>query len=43
MKHFEKCELFISNLVLHARHFQHGVEIFFKEILLIPFKHYWKG
>ena len=43
MKHFEKCELFNSNLVLHARHFQHRVEIFFKEILLIPLSTIGKG
>ena len=34
MNYFEKCELLYSNSVLLARHFQHRVEIFFKEILL---------
>ena len=36
MNYFEKCELLNSNPVLHARHFQHRVETFFKEILFIP-------
>ena len=36
MNYFEKCELLNSNPVLLARHFQHRVETFFKEILLIP-------
>ena len=34
MNYFEKCELLYSNSVLLARHFQHRVEIFFKEILI---------
>ena len=34
--YFEKCELLNSNPVLPARHFQHRVETFSKEILLIP-------
>ena len=36
MNFFKKCELLNSNPALHARHFQHRVEIFFKEILFIP-------
>ena len=36
MNFFKKCELLNSNPALHARHFQHCVEIFFKEILFIP-------
>ena len=36
MNYFEKCELLNSNPLLLAHHFQHRVEIFFKEILLIP-------
>ena len=35
MNYLEKCELLNSNPVLLARHFQHRVETFFKEILLI--------
>ena len=34
MKH-EKCELLNSNPLLLERHFQHCIETFFKEILLI--------
>ena len=36
MNYFEKCELLNSNFVLLARHFQHSVVTFFKEVLLIP-------
>ena len=36
MNYFEKCELLNSNPVLLACHFQHRVEPFFKEMLLIP-------
>ena len=38
MNFFEKCELLNSNPVLLERHFQHRVETFFKEILLIPLR-----
>ena len=38
MNYFEKCELLNSNSVLLARHSQHRVETFFKEILLIPLR-----
>ena len=36
MNYFEKCELLNRSPLLLAHHFQHRVEIFFKEILLIP-------
>ena len=36
MNYFEKCELLNRNLVLLARYFQHHIETFFKETLLIP-------
>ena len=36
MTYFEKCELLNNNPVLLVGHFQHNVEMFFKEILLIP-------
>ena len=36
MNYFEKCKLLNSNFVLLARHFQHSVVTFFKEVLLIP-------
>ena len=35
LNYFEKCNILNSNAVLLARHFQHRVEIFFKEILII--------
>ena len=35
MNYFERCNILNSNAVLLARHFQHRVEIFFKEILTI--------
>ena len=35
MNYFEKCNILNSNAVFLARHFQHRVEIFFKEILII--------
>ena len=36
INYLKKCELLNSSPVLLARHFQHRVETFFKEILLIP-------
>ena len=35
LNYFERCNVLDSNPVLLARHLQHRVEIFFKEILLI--------
>ena len=35
LNYFERCNILNSNAVLLARHFQHRVEIFFKEILII--------
>ena len=35
LNYFERCNILNSNAVLLARHFQHRVEIFFKEILTI--------
>ena len=32
LNYFERCNILNSNAVLLARHFQHRVEIFFKEI-----------
>ena len=34
LNYFERCNILNSNAVLLARHFQHRVEIFFKEILI---------
>ena len=35
LDYFERCNILNSDVVLLARHFQHRVEIFFKEILII--------
>ena len=35
MNYFQRCNILNSNAALLARHFQHRVEIFFKEILII--------
>ena len=35
LNYFERCNVLNSNAVLLARHFQHRVEIFFKEVLII--------
>ena len=35
MNYFERSNILNSNVVLLARHFQHRVEVFFKEILII--------
>ena len=35
LNYFEKCNILNANAVLLARHFQHRVEIFFTEILII--------
>ena len=35
LNYLQRCNILNSNAVLLARHFQHRVEIFFKEILII--------
>ena len=35
LNYFERCNILNSSAVLLARHFQHRVEMFFKEILII--------